>query len=140
MNWILLTIFLCICAFMDFKYKVVSVNLCIINIIVSVLLNIILKINSLISLSIGISVVIILFIISKLSREKLGMGDVYVLLVSALYVGLNVIDILIIALFISLIFSIGLLVKKKNIKVEFPFVPFILGGEIGVWIMKMLGA
>ena len=140
MNWILLTIFLCMCAVMDFRSKVVSVNLCIINIIVAVILNIILKNNSLVSLSIGITVVFILFVTSKLSREKFGMGDVYVLLVSALYVGLNVIDILLIALFLSLIFSVGLLVKKKNIKVEFPFVPFILGGEIGVWIMKMLGA
>lgn len=80
---------------------------------------------------------LILLIISKATREALGMGDALLMLVLGLYLGLQeAIDVLMLGLFCAAVWAgVLLIVKRKKRGYEFPFVPFLLLGYIGRWIL-----
>ena len=75
--------------------------------------------------------------VSKLSREALGMGDALLMLVLGIYLGLEAaLDVLLLALFLDAVWA-GILVftAKKSRNYAFPFVPFLLIGYVGRWIL-----
>lgn len=75
--------------------------------------------------------------VSKLSREALGMGDALLMLVLGIYLGLEAaLDVLLLALFLAAVWAgILLFVGKKGRNYAFPFVPFLLIGYMGRWIL-----
>lgn len=80
--------------------------------------------------------VVILAVISRITKEALGMGDVW--MIGSILVVLGVIDGLE-SIYISFVLAGiygGLLwLKKRNRKTEIPFVPFLLAGSIGgMWL------
>ncbi|MDO5389785.1 MAG: prepilin peptidase [Eubacteriales bacterium] len=75
--------------------------------------------------------------VSKLSREALGMGDALLMLVLGIYLGLEAaFDVLLLALFLAAVWAgILILAKKKSRSYAFPFVPFLMIGYVGRWIL-----
>ena len=75
--------------------------------------------------------------VSKLSREALGMGDALLMLVLGIYLGLEAaLDVLLLALFLAAVWAgILIVVGKKGRNYAFPFVPFLLIGYVGRWLL-----
>ncbi|MCI8269706.1 MAG: prepilin peptidase [Lachnospiraceae bacterium] len=66
-----------------------------------------------------------------LSGGKMGMGDVRLLGVTAMTAGwLYTLQVLFVAMGLSFIYSICLLLQKRSLKTEFPFVPFLAAGMV----------
>ncbi len=78
-----------------------------------------------------------LLLLSKVTREALGMGDGLLMLVLGSFLGLGeALDVLLLALFFAALWAgILLFVRKKHKDYEFPFVPFLLAGYLGRWIL-----
>lgn len=72
-----------------------------------------------------------IFLVSKISKQ-VGMGDVKVIAIMSILFGLNsMFSIMFYALIISLIYGIVYIkLKKKNMKEEIPFIPFLLIGVV----------
>ena len=75
--------------------------------------------------------------VSKLSREALRMGDALLMLVLGIYLGLEAaLDVLLLALFLAAVWAgILIVVGKKGRNYAFPFVPFLLIGYVGRWLL-----
>ena len=75
--------------------------------------------------------------VSKLSREALGMGDALLMLVLGIYLGLEAaLDVLLLALFLAAVWAgILIVVGKKGRNYAFPFLPFLLIGYVGRWLL-----
>ena len=75
--------------------------------------------------------------VSKFSREALGMGDALLMLVLGIYLGLEAaLDVLLLALFLAAVWAgILIVVGKKGRNYAFPFVPFLLIGYVGRWLL-----
>jgi prepilin signal peptidase PulO-like enzyme (type II secretory pathway) len=82
---------------------------------------------------------IVFFLISLLTKEKIGMGDVKLIGVISLFVeGSNIFYVLFFSLIMIFIFSIGgLLLKKVNLKTQLPFVPFLTAGVVVFLILSV---
>ena len=80
----------------------------------------------------GIFIGIALLILAKVTKEKIGYGDGWVLMVSGIYLGVRGnMYLLLLSLFLASLVSICLLVfKKVNKKTELPFVSFVLPGYL----------
>ena len=88
----------------------------------------------------GIVVVVLLLILSILTKGSFGMGDAKLLGVTAVFTGASyLIQIIFWGMLCAFVYSIYLLAcKKGNKKTELPFVPFLMGGLIVhmlVWVL-----
>ncbi len=83
---------------------------------------------------------IVLVAVSKATRESLGMGDALLMLVMGIYLGLEeAVNVLLLSLFLAAIWAgILLAVQRKKKDYEFPFVPFLLMGYVGRWMLCVL--
>ena len=75
----------------------------------------------------GAAAAVLFYGLSWIARGKMGMGDASLLAVTAMTAGWQyAAELFFLALFLSLLYSLYLLlVKKKDMKTEFPFVPFL---------------
>lgn len=75
----------------------------------------------------GVVFSVVMFAFAWFSRGKMGMGDARFLGVAAMTAGWSfVLQVLILAVALSFIYSVWLLiVSRKNMQTEFPFVPFL---------------
>lgn len=109
------------------KHKVSMIMVVVVGIIGGVL-----QINSIrengMGILSGIFVGIILLLLAKITREKIGYGDGWIFVVTGVYLGFrDNIYLLLLALFLASLVSIFLLaIKKVNGKTELPFVSFML--------------
>lgn len=80
----------------------------------------------------GILIGIVLLLLAKMTREKIGYGDGWIFVVTGIYMGFrNNMYLLLLSLFLASLVSICLLVfKKVNKKTELPFVSFVLPGYL----------
>ncbi len=80
-----------------------------------------------------------LLVLSRVTREALGLGDGLLVLVLGSFLGLNeALDVLLLALFFAAVWAgILLLIRKKHRDYEFPFVPFVLAGYLGRWLLEI---
>ena len=78
----------------------------------------------------GVIFLAVLLAVSWLSRGKMGMGDAKLLGVTAMTAGWNyTFQVLVLAMALSLVYSLFLLlICRKSVKTEFPFVPFLTAG------------
>lgn len=85
----------------------------------------------------GILIGIVLLLLAKMTREKIGYGDGWIFVVTGIYMGFrNNMYLLLLSLFLASLVSICLLVfKKVNKKTELPFVSFVLPGYLLLFII-----
>ena len=79
-----------------------------------------------------------LVIVSFCTKGELGMGDALLLLVTGIFLGFERnLTLLFSALMLSSLFSVYLLIREKNIKKEYPFVPFLFIAYVMMYIVKL---
>ena len=85
----------------------------------------------------GILIGIVLLLLAKMTREKIGYGDGWIFVVTGIYMGFrNNMYLLLLSLFLASLVSICLLAfKKVNKKTELPFVSFILPGYLLLFVI-----
>ena len=85
----------------------------------------------------GILIGIVLLLLAKMTREKIGYGDGWIFVVTGIYMGFrNNMYLLLLSLFLASLVSICLLVfKKVNKKTELPFVSFVLPGYLLLFVI-----
>ena len=85
----------------------------------------------------GILIGIVLLLLAKMTREKIGYGDGWIFVVTGIYMGFrNNMYLLLLSLFLASLVSICLLVfKKVNKKTELPFVSFVLPSYLLLFVI-----
>ena len=85
----------------------------------------------------GAAVGISFFFISKYSRESVGYGDSWLILLLGIFLGGKiVVEVLFVASFLAALFSIGYgLVRGWNRKNTIPFIPFLAVAYVGVVLL-----
>lgn len=134
---IILGVFLLIEGIRDLqKHEVSMITVAVIGVIGVILQLGILQENGLEIFS-GILVGIVLLLLAKMTREKIGYGDGWIFVVTGIYLGFRGnIYLLLLSLFGASLASIFLLVfKKADRKTELPFVSFILPGYLLLFVI-----
>lgn len=129
-------LFLLVCAVIDLKTKRVYQNVCVINYMAAIGIKLLLGDIDAKSFGLGIVLCVVLLIISIITKEAIGQGDVLIILTltGILKIG-NVLEIIFISLLVCSVFSMAmLLIKKMKLKNVIPFVPFLFIGHI-LWII-----
>ncbi len=131
---LLVCIWLMICSWQDIKKKRVHVVLIGIGCLIICICSFITGEITIWSRIAGLGLGLLLFLLTLVTKGQIGIGDG--LIVSIIGVGLGfpvTAFTLTYGLFVSAIFSIGLiLIKKVNKKATIPFIPFIFIGYLGV--------
>lgn len=85
----------------------------------------------------GILVGVLFLIISKVTREGIGYGDSYGILILGMYLGIwEVLIVLSIAFFLLLFVAVSFFYRKrKSGKCALPFYPFLTCGYVGLLLM-----
>lgn len=85
----------------------------------------------------GIGLGLLLYGISKMTRESIGMGDVLIFFVlGAALGGMQALFVLFYSVFFAAIYSLGLVVLRRVSKKQtIPFLPFIFMAYLGVWML-----
>lgn len=131
------SLFLIVCAVIDFKTKKVYQSICLINYGLAVGIKFFIHDMEPMKLVTGIILCGILFSISVITKEAIGKGDVLIILtLTGILNVIKTLEILFVALFICSVFSVAMLITKKmKRKDTIPFVPFLLAGYC-VWIIS----
>ncbi len=124
----------------DLKTKQVRVIEIIVFGIIGILTNIIYRPHTLLSVLGGVGIGLLTILFSYISKEKIGMGDAYIITVTGLYLGfINTAVLLWISSLLAAITGLVLIRKYDNPKMEIPFVPFLLMAYIIMYLIHIVG-
>lgn len=134
------TAMLAVETFSDLKTKSVSVIRIIVFFVAAVVINVLSVYQSVFSMLGGMAIGLIMLFYAFLTKEGIGYGDCIIFICLGAYLGLSANLRL---LFFSLIFAsvvglINAIIKKEGRKSKIPFVPFVLGTHIILWITEAL--
>lgn len=135
-NNIWTTIFLVLCTITDLKERKIYVLFSAINWIVILAINILFLKADIRSIFGGIALGLVFFAVSLLSKEAIGKGDAFVIMILSSVLGVILtLQILIWALGTCALFlMLGISLKKINRKTKVPFMPFLCLG----WIITFM--
>lgn len=124
-------------AVLDWRKKEIPVFLLIFMNVIVVIISIFCRTESVWSRVGGLAIGIVLLIISKCTREAIGYGDSWLILILGIYVGaLRMLQILFAASLLSAVCSLFYLWKRHWKKKEtIPFVPFLALAYLGEMIL-----
>ena len=129
---VVLLLFLGGAAIQDYRKRELPVIYIGIGFGIGLILRLVIGEPTVLELLLGSLVGAVFLLISRLSREAIGYGDS--LMIIATGASLGIIDnvlLMLCALLLAALFSIGLLILKKyKRKDEIPFLPFLLGGYV----------
>lgn len=137
-----LIIFYGLTAFDDIRTKQVRILEIIVFGILGIIVNVIWPVKSVESIICGLLVGLVLYIFSILTKEKIGKGDCFIIMVSGLYLGfIDVLILIWISSFLALIYGLIKIKKlKKDSSYEIPFVPFLLSGFLLMYGIHSFGS
>ncbi len=138
MEWFCL-IFLALCGYFDIRFKMVRVNWCLLFGVFCVVLHLFYFHTRFENLAAGAIIGGIVWLLSYITKEAIGRGDGFVMLVLGIGVGLKQgMQVFMLGLFFIMLAGIFLVVFKKiSFKERIPFVPFLFLGEAVLLICKM---
>ena len=129
---VLLLLFLGGAAILDYRKRELPVIYIGIGFCIGLTLRLVIGTPTVFELLLGCLIGAVFLLVARISREAIGYGDG--LMIIATGASLGVIDnvlLMLCALVLAALFSIGLLiVKKYKRKDEIPFIPFLLGGYV----------
>lgn len=133
----LVAILLVAMAYRDWRTKRVSCLSLVLMAVLVLVLRIVFVKDTIWSTLGGVAVGISFFFISKYSRESVGYGDSWLILLLGIFVGGKMImEIIFVASFLAALFSIGYgLVRGWNRKNTIPFIPFLAAAYVGVALL-----
>ena len=124
----------------DLKTKQVRVIEIIVFGIIGILTNIIYRPHTLLSVLGGVGIGLLTIAFSYISKEKIGMGDAYIITVTGLYLGfINTAVLLWLSSLLAAITGLVLIRKYDKPKIEIPFVPFLLIAYIIMYLIHVVG-
>ena len=134
---VIVTVLLMVMAYRDLRTKQVSCLALVIMAILVVVIRMLFVEDTIWSTLGGVAVGISFFLISKYSRESVGYGDSWlILLLGVLIGGKKVMEVIFIASFMAALFSVGYgLVRGWNRKNTIPFIPFLALAYVGVVLL-----
>lgn len=136
-----LAMFYSLTAIDDVKTRSIRVLEVIVFAVIGLLIDVTLKPYSWISIAGGVGVGAFVYILSLLTKEKIGKGDAMIVMVSGLYLGfMNTVIVLWLASILAAIIG-SVMVKCQGCRMdmEIPFVPFLLGAYLMVYLVGQLG-
>lgn len=126
MKIILAGILLIYSSITDIKKREISGNAMLIFSVLGIICCALSGSTGLLDIILGIGVGIFMIVISIVTKGELGLGDGILLCVTGLYFGfIGNLQLLLMSLLFSAVFSIVLYFKNRNLKAEYPFVPFL---------------
>ena len=131
------TIILAICAVTDLKGKYIYTWICGVNASAAILIHFFLKDINVHITGIGVLIGAAAFIVSILTKEKLGRGDAWIIMtIGCLEGGMFLISVLIWTFILFNLYAIsGIGLKYFNLKTKLPLVPFALVANILVAVV-----
>lgn len=137
-NGVVLTLLAVECV-SDIKSKSISLLRQLVFFVIAIALNILFSYQSIGSVMGGMAIGGALFLFSYVTKEGVGYGDCLIFLVIGTYVGfIKNMELLFVSLVLSAIVGIAIsLWKKKSLKIQIPFVPFILAGYLILTIFEI---
>lgn len=123
-------IFLGVCTITDLKERHIYLGYCLINMTVALLINIFFKNVEWINIVAGVGLGVIFFVLSMITKEALGKGDAVIILVLGSICGIEMSFKIVTWAFIlcSIASIVKMIIKRKSVKDEIPFAPFLLCG------------
>ena len=125
----------------DVRSKKVRVIEIIIFGIVGLIIDFSIRPYSFLSILGGVMVGLMVYLFSVLTKEKIGKGDAFVVMVTGLYLGFQN-TLLLVWLSTILAAVIGsIIIRKNNVNTDFeiPFVPFLLMGYLIIYFISCVG-
>ena len=125
----------------DLRSKKVRVIEIIIFGIVGLIIDFSIRPFSFLSILGGVMVGLMVYLFSVLTKEKIGKGDAFVVMVTGLYLGFQN-TLLLVWLSTILAAVIGsIIIRKNNVNTDFeiPFVPFLLMGYLIIYFISCVG-
>lgn len=109
--------------------------------VIGVIIDLLYRPYSIISILGGVAVGVFVFILSLITKEKIGKGDALIVMVSGLYLGfMNTVVVLWLAsILAALIGGIMIRCHGHRMDLEIPFVPFLLAAYLIVYTVGHLG-
>lgn len=128
---------LCICSWCDWRKKEIPMHCLLLMTIVVGILAIVCPDKRLWSRLGGGALGVLFFLISKVTKEAIGYGDSWLILILGVQLGLSlVLQLLLLASLLAGVVSLFILLKKRWKKsATIPFVPFLLVGYLGVMFL-----
>ena len=133
MNWILLGLFT-ICGIRDIRKREIPIWWLIIISVLVLLFVLLFDRNRLISRLVGGVFGLLFFLISKCTKEAIGYGDSWLILILGVYLGsFEALQVLFWAALIAAVVALFLLCRRKRKKsITIPFVPYLAVAFLGV--------
>ncbi len=127
-------LFLMIAAYKDWKTKRISVLFLFVMSVVMLGIRLLIIEESLLSTLGGVAIGVVFFALSKCTKESVGYGDSWLILLLGIFLGgRRVLEVVLIALFFSGMFSIVHCMRRGwNRKQTIPFIPSLTVAYIGV--------
>lgn len=126
------------CSVTDIKERKINLWYCIVNIIVMIIVNVLWRDYNIWSIVGGVIFAGAFLAISKVSKEAIGMGDVFMIMTIGIVCGVvYTMKTLFWSFTICLVFSgVGVVLGKINLKSKLPFAPFMLMGTVALALSK----
>lgn len=139
LNVIWTMIFLTVCTVTDVKERKINILFCVINQISMTIIHIFNRDFSVFNIVSGIGLGAVFFLINKISKQGIGMGDVCMIITIGIVCGVAyTVEILFWSFGSCLIFSVvGIILKKMSLKSCLPMAPFMLVGAIVTGLFSM---
>lgn len=141
MEYIIWTmIFLMLCTISDLRSRTVNIIICIGNTVAAILVHIFCGSEDIVGLMFGVTIGCSFIALALLTREKIGIGDGFVILtVGTINANLLFVTSIIWSFLLSFVVSVVIIIiKKYDLKEEIPFVPYLLIGYTVAVVMKMM--
>lgn len=131
---IIIGIMLILCGILDFKTKQISLSCVIVAMFLIITIRILFSYLPFQSMITGLTIGLILIVISKITKDQIGIGDGLIFCCTGLGIGFfHNLYLLLYSLSLAAIYAgFMIVVYRKNRKYSLPFVPFICFGYIGV--------
>ncbi len=132
------TIVLGICTYTDLKGKYIYNWICGVSALAAILIHIFMKDISIKNMGMGVFIGVIAFIVSILTKERIGKGDAWIVVtIGVMEGGLFLVSVLIWTfLFFNLYAISGMGLKIFNLKSKLPMAPFALVANILVALLS----
>lgn len=132
-DWVICT-FLIICSVSDIRTRKISTVFLVGMSVVTVLFCLVSKDRSIVDMAGGIGIGAGFWLLSKYTKEAVGYGDSWIILLLGGYMGgRRTVELLMIAFFLAGISAlVGIQFRKWNRKSTIPFVPFLTAAYVGV--------
>lgn len=130
---------LAVCSMQDIKTQKIRLNPVLVTGILGVILHMLYQKIQLGNMLLGMGIGIAVWLVSFVTKGKIGIGDAVLLMVTGIYLGAQQnLELFLTALFLAGLWGLYLLVVRKRPRTEtFPFVPFLLVAYVEMLVIRL---